>query len=233
MKGGNGKKNECILKSISNRIAAERVRTALVSIVLVTVIQAIIVAVANINSRYAIAVVASEQITETGSSFRFAIFWRFVGSIATIIVTIAVPSGRNASMVRAAETVLRTRSLRAMQRIFVTVVATIIVAVAQPVRLDADIRLFAFQMVRWTCRVLRTTLVRLVRRAIVFAIVDTVAYLRLRNASSIQTSEFAVNAWRICAALFVRSIFAIVLVVALPRFEYAATIIAAELVRRT
>lgn len=203
------------------------------SIVFVTVIQAIIVAVANVNSRYAIAVVAGEQITETGSSFRLAVFWWLVGSITAIIVAIAVPSGRNASMVRAAETVLRARPLRTMQRIFVTVIAAIVVAVAQPVRLDADICFFAFQMVRRTRRVLRTAFVRLVRSAIVFAIVHTVAHLRLRYASSIQAGEFAINARRVCAALFVRSVFAIVLVVALPRFEYAATIVAAELVRRT
>jgi hypothetical protein len=42
---------------------------ALVSDVLVTVVQAIVVSVANVDSRYAISVVTGEQVAEAGSTF--------------------------------------------------------------------------------------------------------------------------------------------------------------------
>lgn len=49
----------------------------------------------------------------------------------------------------------------------------------------------------------------------------------------IGTSEFLICTRRILAILFIASIFAIVLVVALPRFENASTVRAAEFVRGT
>jgi len=129
------------------------------------------------------------------------------------------------------EAVLGTGSLGTVNWILVAVVAAIIVTVAKPVRFHADIRLLAFKMIQWTRSVTGTTLVRLVGRNIVFAIVDTVAHLRLRNAAIIGTGKFARCTGWINASLLVATIPAIVLVIALPRFKYASAVVATELIR--
>lgn len=136
-------------------------------------------------------------------------------------------------MVRAPETVLWTRSLCTMQWIFVTIVTTIVIAIAQPIRFDANIRFFAFQMIRWTRRVLWTAFVCLIGCAIIFAIVDAITDLSLWYASTVQTGEFTIDTWRIRTAFFVGTIFAVVLMITFPRFEDAAAVVAAELVWRT
>lgn len=58
--------------------------TALMSIIFVTIVQTIVIAIADINSRYAIAIVTCEQITEACSTLWFTIFWRFIRRITTI-----------------------------------------------------------------------------------------------------------------------------------------------------
>lgn len=67
---------------------------------------------------------------------------------------------------------------------------------------------------------------------IIFAIINTIADLSHWDASVIQAGELAVRAWWIVAVLLVRSIFAVVFVVAFPGFEDTAAVVAAELVRR-
>lgn len=71
--------------------------TALVTLVFVRVIQTIVVAIANINSRNAVAVVAREQIAEACPTFGLAITGRLVASIETVVVSVTVPCGRNTS----------------------------------------------------------------------------------------------------------------------------------------
>ncbi len=71
-----------------------------------------------------------------------------------------------------------------MELIFIGVVAAIVVAVAKPVRLNADGRGFALHVSAWTGQVSSGALVdSFVGRLVVLAVVDAVANLRLRNTS--------------------------------------------------
>lgn len=217
---------------MSTNAKPSRLLTALMSIVFVTIVQAIVVAVADINAWNTVSIVTRKQITEACASFRLAVLWRLIGSVATVVVAIAVPRGRDASMVGTPETVLRTRSLRTMQYILVRIVTAVIVTVAQPIRFDADVGLLALQMVIGTRRILWTHFMRFVGRRIVLAVVDPVADLCLRNATSVLARELSVDARRIRAALLVRTVFAVVLVVTLPRLEDTPSVVAAILVGR-
>lgn len=73
--------------------------------VFVRIVQTIVVTVANVNPRYAIAVVACEQVAETRTALRLTVFWRFVRSVATVIVAVAIPRGRNAPVIGTPEAV--------------------------------------------------------------------------------------------------------------------------------
>lgn len=75
-------------------------------------------------------------------------------------------------------------------------------------------------------------LVCLVRRDVVLAVIDTVTYLRHRDTSLIETSELSVGTRGVTAILFIGTVFAVVLVIALPRFEDAAAVVASKLVGR-
>lgn len=68
--------------------------------VLVGVVQAVVVAVANVNSRDAVSVVAREQVAQAGLHLTLAIVLGFVGVVAAVIVSVAVPGCRNAPMRR-------------------------------------------------------------------------------------------------------------------------------------
>lgn len=81
------------------------------SIVLIAVVQTVVVSIADVNPWNAVAIVAREQITEARSTLRLAVFWRFICAVAAIVVSVAIPSGRNTPMVGASETVLRTSTL--------------------------------------------------------------------------------------------------------------------------
>lgn len=109
------------------RIAFTRV--ALVSSILVRIIEAIIITIADVNPWYAVAIVAGEKITETCSLLRLAIVLGFVGLVTAIIIAVAVPGGRYASMIGTTETVWWAGSLRADDRRLVRLVTTIIVAI--------------------------------------------------------------------------------------------------------
>lgn len=134
-------------------------------------------------------------------------------------------------MIGTSEAILGTSSLGAMNRILITIVTAIIITIAKPVRLHANVCLFAFEMVQWACSVARAALVCLIGSEVILTIVDAVAHLRLRYASIIGTGEFAHCAGWIDAPLFVATIAAVVFVVALPRFEDAPAVVAAEFVR--
>lgn len=203
------------------------------SIVFVAVVQTVVVSIANVNPWNAISIVASEQITEARSALRFAVLWWLIGSVATIIIAVAIPRGRNASMIRASEAVLWTRTRSTMQHILVGIITTIVISITQPIRFHANIGLFALQMIFRASRILRTLLVRLVGRTVVLAIVHTIANLCLRNTAPILTGEFTMITRIICASHLIRTVLAVVVVITHPRLEYATSVLAAILVRRT
>lgn len=62
-------------------------------------------------------------------------------------------------------------------------------------------------MICWACCILWTAFVCFIWCCIIFTVVDSVTNLWLWNASAIETSEFAINTWWICATFFVRSIY--------------------------
>ena len=120
-----------------------------------------------------------------------------------------------------------------MNRIFVGIITAVIVAIAKPIRFNANVGFFTLEMIRGAGRVHWTSLMRLVRSRVVFTVVDSVADLRLRNAAAVQACKFSVSTGRIFAVELIRTIFAVVFVVALPRLENASTVVASEFVRRT
>lgn len=134
-------------------------------------------------------------------------------------------------MIRASETVLRAGPLGAMNRILITVVATVIVTVTEPIGFHTDVCFLALQVIQRTRSIARTTLMSLVRSDVVLAVVDAVAYLRLWDAAIVGAGEFARGAGWVNTSLFVATVATVVLVVALPRFEDAPTVVATELVR--
>lgn len=136
-------------------------------------------------------------------------------------------------MVGAPEAVLRAGPLRAVQWVFVTVVTAIVVAIAEPIGLNANIGFLALEMVGRTGSVHGTTLVRFVTSGVVFAVVDSVTDLRLWYATLVRASELTSSARSIDAAFLVAAILTIVFVITLPRFEDAAAVIATELVGTT
>jgi len=129
------------------------------------------------------------------------------------------------------EAVLRTGSLSAMNGILITVVAAIVVAVAKPVGLHADVRLLALEMIQRARSIARTSLVRLIGSDIVLAIINAVAHLRLRDAAVIGAGEFPWRAWWINAAFLIATVPTIVFVIALPCLEDTSAVVTAELVR--
>lgn len=201
------------------------------TLVFVRVIQAIVVAVTNVNSRNAIAVVAREQIAEACPTLGLAITGWLVASVQTVVVSVTVPCGRNTSVIGTAEAVLRTGPLSAMNRIFIAIVAAIVVAVAEPVGLYTDVRLLTFEMIQRARSIARASLVRLVRSNIVLAVINAVAHLRLRDAAVVGAGEFSWRAWWIHAAFLIATVSTIVFVIALPRFENTPAVVATELVR--
>lgn len=134
-------------------------------------------------------------------------------------------------MIGTSEAILGTSSLGAMNRVLITVVTTIVIAVTEPVRFHTDICFLAFKVIQRARSIARTTLVRLVRRHIVLAIVDAVAHLRLRDTTIIGTGEFTWRTGWINASLLIATVSTIVLVIALPRFKYTPAIVATKLVR--
>lgn len=76
------------------------------------------------------------------------------------------------------------------------------------------------------------TLVCLIRCGIVLAIVDAIAHLTLWYATSVGARELTIHTRRITAAQLIGAILAVVLMITLPRLEDAASVVAAELVRR-
>lgn len=189
--------------------------------------------IAEVNTRYAIAIVASEQVPEASSAFRLAIARRFITAIQTIIIAVAVPvrelvmfhfmmisifravnmlpCGRDASMVRASEAVHRASPLGAMSRIFIAVVTTIIVTVTEEIGLGAYVGSFALEVVRRARDVVRTAFVSLVGSDVILAVVDAIANLGHWDAALIGASEFPTRASWVDTAFLVASVATVVL----------------------
>lgn len=72
--------------------------TALMTFIFIGIIQTIVVSIANVNSRNTVAVITSEQITETCSTLGLTVTRRLVASVQTIIISVAIPSGWDASI---------------------------------------------------------------------------------------------------------------------------------------
>ena len=103
---------------------------ALLGFTFVRVVQTIIIAITNVNSRDAVAIVTGEKVTKAGSVFGLAGIFGFVFTTLTIWITITIPSGWNASMIGAPEGVGGTGPGTAMELIFVRVIAAVIVSIA-------------------------------------------------------------------------------------------------------
>lgn len=158
--------------------------------ILIAIIQTIVIAITNINTRNTISIITGKQIAEACSTLALAILRWFIGTITAIIVPVAIPSGRNASMIRAPETILWTCALRAMQRVLIGIVAAIVIAIAKPIRLHANVRLFAFQVICGAGSVLRTAVVCLVRCHVVFAIIHPITNLQIILQYIISSNKF-------------------------------------------
>lgn len=114
--------------------------------------------------------------SKEGKSYRF--------TIAAVIVSVAVPRCRDAAVVvRTAEAVARTRALRAGRIVFIRIVTTVVIAVAEPERFDANVGRITLEMTSWTRRVPGANVARFVRRVGVLAVIDAVANL-LANSMS-------------------------------------------------
>lgn len=86
---------------------------ALMTNVFIRIVETVVIAITDINSRNAIAVITSEQITKTCSFLALAVFFGLISfRTSAIVVAVAIPSGGYATVVGAAEAVGWTRSLR-------------------------------------------------------------------------------------------------------------------------
>jgi len=150
-----------------------------VSYILVGIVQTVVIAIADIDPRYAIAVVARKQVAETRTTLRLAVLRWFIRPVTAVVVAVTIPRSRYAPVVGAPEAVGWAGSLRAMYRVLVTVVTAIIVTVAQPVRFNAYVCLLTLQMVSWARYVFRTPVVGFIRSRIVLAVIHAVAHLKI------------------------------------------------------
>lgn len=73
--------------------------------VLIRVVKTIVVAIAYVDARYAVAIVAGVQVPKAGLRFVFAHCFRFIGAVATIVVAIAEPLAWYATIIGTLETI--------------------------------------------------------------------------------------------------------------------------------
>lgn len=206
---------------------------ALVPCVLVRIVQTIVVAVAYIYARDAMAVIAGEQIAKAGSPFALAVLEGFITPISTIIVPVTVPSRWDTTVIGTSEAILRTGGFGTVNRILVGIISAVVVAIAEPIRFNADVCLLAFQVTRGARRVPWTPFVRFIRCRVVFTIIYSVTYLRHGDTALVITGEFTGGAGRVVTVQFVRAVLAVVFVITFPRAEDASPVVATELARVT
>ena len=107
--------------------------SAMVSNVPIRIIQTIVFLIADRNPRNAIYVVTRNQISKTSFGPGFVVIRRLIRTITAIIVSVAIPHCRNASViVRTSETVARAGSLRARRIVLVGVVTAIVITLLHP-----------------------------------------------------------------------------------------------------
>ena len=105
---------------------------------------------------------------------------------------LSLPGGRNATMVRASERVWWARSGTAI--VLIRVVTAIVVSITKPIRFNTDGCTFALQVAFWAFdNLIFTRIQSLVRRAVIFTIIDSVTFLTVWNTSIIFASEFAIG----------------------------------------
>lgn len=66
--------------------------------IFVRIIQAIVVPITNVDPWHTVSIVTSEQVSKASSLFAFAVIFGFICTISTIVISITMPSGRNAAV---------------------------------------------------------------------------------------------------------------------------------------
>jgi len=150
----------------------------MVSNVPIRIIQTIVFLIADRNPRNAIYVVTRNQLSKTSFGPGFVVIRRLIRTITAIIVSVAIPHCRNASViVRTSETVARAGSLRAGRIVLVGVVTAIVITVTEPERLDAVVGRIAFDMTGRTSRILGANVAGFVNRVGILAIIYSIGNL--------------------------------------------------------
>lgn len=73
--------------------------TALMPLIFIRAVEAIIIAITDIDTRNTVSIIACEQITKACPTFRLAVLWRFIRSISTVIITITIPCRWDATVI--------------------------------------------------------------------------------------------------------------------------------------
>jgi hypothetical protein len=123
------------------------------------------------------------------------------------------------------ETVGRAGARTAVKWIFITVIATVIVTITEPVWLNTDGCILTLQVILGTGHIAGATQGHcLITGGVVLAVIHTIANLQLWDAAEIITSVLTEGASWIVASNLVCSITTVILMVALPGLEDASTI---------
>ena len=114
-----------------------------------------------------------------------------------------------------------------MERVFVAVVATVVVSITQPIGLHTDCGALALKMISRTSDVPRSAhLGRLVTGLVVFAVIDTIADLSIGDAPVVVAGELALSTLRIVTIKLISAVTTVVLVITLPGLEDTTTVAA-------
>lgn len=84
---------------IQENVPIKRLLTALMSHIFIRVVEAIIITITDIYTRNTVSIITCEQITKACATFRLAVFWRFIRSISTVIITITIPCRWDATVI--------------------------------------------------------------------------------------------------------------------------------------
>lgn len=68
--------------------------------VFITIIHTVVVSVADIDARNAVAIVTGEQVAEASATLTLAVLWGLVRPVTAVVVSVAVPRRRDTSVVR-------------------------------------------------------------------------------------------------------------------------------------
>jgi hypothetical protein len=170
--------------------------------------------------------------SEFASTAIFVIAILFIGTITAVVLMVTFPSAEDTSAIGAPELGRFASVSGAVIRILVRIITAIVVTIAQPIRFNANGSRSTFQMIiRASDVTILAGIFRFVRRGVIFAIIDAVAYLTIGYAPMIFASEFSSTAILVITILLIGSIPAVVLMVTLPSAEDAPAIGTPELRR--